>query len=409
MSGATTVREPTTPPGPPPPGPWWARGNRALRLTGDALAVLGCWGVGLVLVGIGLEDTPEQRSDAVVAADLLLGLVLTPLLFARRRWPVAVAVVVTVASTLSWALGLVSLVTLFGVAVRRRFPVAAWVAAGVAAAAVVQGVVWPEPDIPWWAVVPVYVAVVVGTLAWGMYVRARRQLAASWREQAERSRAEHELRADQARSVERARIAREMHDVLAHRISLVSMHAGALELRLEGSADPEVVASAGTIRRSAHAALQDLRDILGVLREESTREAANPQPTLEDLPALVEEVRGLGLPVELDLAVPNVPEVPEALGRTAFRVVQEGLTNVRKHAPGHRARVRVSGRRGRALHVVVQDRPGGPAAVGVGAPSSGFGLVGLRERVELVGGTVRAHRDGEGFALVARLPWPRRS
>ncbi|WP_432510407.1 sensor histidine kinase [Kineococcus sp. SYSU DK001] len=409
MSGATTVREPATPREPSPAGPWWDRGHRALRITGDVLAVLGCWVVGLVLVGFGLEDTPEQRSDAVVVLDVLLGLVLTPLLFARRRWPVAVAVVVTVASTLSWTLGLVSLVTLFGVAVRRRLAVAAWVAGAVVVSAVVQGVVWPEPDIPWWAVVPVFVAVVVGTLAWGTYVRARRQLAASWREQAERSRAEQELRADRARSVERARIAREMHDVLAHRISLVSMHAGALELRLEGSADPEVVASAGTIRRSAHAALQDLRDILGVLREESSQEAATPQPTLGDLPALVEEVRALGLPVDLDVSVADVSDVPEALGRTAFRVVQEGLTNVRKHAPGHRARVRVSGRRGRALHVVVQDRPGGGSAVEVGAPSSGFGLVGLRERVELVGGTVRAHREGEGFALVARLPWPRRA
>ncbi len=152
--------------------------------------------------------------------DVLLGVLLTPLLFARRRWPVAVAAVVTVTSTVSTALALASLVTLFTVAVRRRFGVAVWVGVASVVSGVVQAVVWPEPGLPWWAAGLVFVVVAVGVLAWGMYVRARRLLTASWREAAERARAEQELRAEQARSVERARIAREMHDVLAHRISL---------------------------------------------------------------------------------------------------------------------------------------------------------------------------------------------
>lgn len=392
-----------------PDGPLGPRGRWALRTAGDVALVLLCWAAGLVVVGVTLEETPGQRSDVVVFLDLLLGVLLTPLLFARRRWPVAVAAVVTVTSTVSTALALASLVTLFTVAVRRRFGVAVWVGVASVLSGVVQAVVWPEPGLPWWAAGLVFVVVAVGVLAWGMYVRARRLLTASWREAAERARAEQELRAEQARSVERARIAREMHDVLAHRISLVSMHAGALELRLESSADEEVVRSAETIRRSAHAALEDLRGILGVLREQSTGAATTPQPTLADLPALVAEVDAAGTPVDLDLAVADVDEVPEALGRTAFRVVQEGLTNVRKHAPGHRARVVVDGRRGRSLRVVVRDAPDGSVVRGPGsAPESGFGLVGLRERVELVGGTVRAHRVGDGFEVAAKLPWPRR-
>jgi signal transduction histidine kinase len=380
-----------------------------LRVAGDVALVLSCWAAGAVVVGATLEETPGQRSEAVVFLDVLLGVLLTPLLFARRRWPVAVAVVVTVTSTVSTALAVASLVTLFTVAVRRRFGVAVWLGVGSVASGVVQAVVWPEPGLPWWAAGLVFVVVAVGVLAWGMYVRARRLLTASWREAAERARAEQELRAEQARSVERARIAREMHDVLAHRISLVSMHAGALELRLESSGDEEVVRSAETIRRSAHAALEDLRDILGVLREQSTQSATTPQPTLSDLPALVAEVVAAGTPVDLQVDVADPDGVPEALGRTAFRVVQEGLTNVRKHAPGHRAHVVVDGRRGRSLRVVVRDAPDGSAARRRGsAPESGFGLVGLRERVELVGGAVRAHRVGDGFEVSAKLPWPRR-
>jgi signal transduction histidine kinase len=189
------------------------------------------------------------------------------------------------------------------------------------------------------------------------------------------------------------------------------MHAGALELRLEGSGDPEVVSSAATIRRSAHAALEDLRDILGVLRQSDPPvDVPRPQPTLADLPALVAEVSALGPPVELDVQLdPQV--VPEALGRTAFRVVQEGLTNVRKHAAGHRVQVRVEGRRGKFLEVTVRDRPPGSGPVrylpDAAAPDSGFGLVGLAERVELVGGRLRSGRQGAGFEVAARMPWPR--
>ena len=136
------------------------------------------------------------------------------------------------------------------------------------------------------------VLVTVATVAWGMFVRARRQLVLSLRERADRAEAEQQMHVEQARQQERARIAREMHDVLAHRISLLSMHAGALEFRPD--APPEEIArAAGIVRASAHQALQDLREVIGVLREEPAVNGGPelPQPTLANLPALLDESR----------------------------------------------------------------------------------------------------------------------
>ena len=133
--------------------------------------------------------------------------------------------------------------------------------------------------------------VVVG---WGLFVRVQRELVLSLRERAATLEAEQRLRVEQAREAERLRIAREMHDVLAHRVSLLSLHAGALEFHPDASAE-EVAEAAGVIRASAHAALEELRDVIGVLREGPPASAPEPpQPTLADIPALVEECRAAG-------------------------------------------------------------------------------------------------------------------
>jgi signal transduction histidine kinase len=144
--------------------------------------------------------------------------------------------------------------------------------------------------------------------------------------------AEREMQDARARQVERARIAREMHDVLAHRLSLVSMHAGALEYRPDASPH-ELAQAAGTVRRNAHQALQDLREVLGVLRA-ADGDSMRPQPTLADVPALVAESRDAGLRISEDYDGVELGTVPSAVGRTAYRIVQEALTNIRKHADG---------------------------------------------------------------------------
>ena len=240
-----------------------------------------------------------------------------------------------------------------------------------------------------------------------MFVRARRQLVASLRERADRAEAEQQMHVEQARQHERARIAREMHDVLAHRISLLSMHAGALEFRPD--APPEEIArAAGVVRASAHQALQDLREVIGVLREEPVANGGpeRPQPTLANLPALLDESRAAGMHVSSECRVGDLATVPEGVGRNAYRIVQEGLTNARKHAHGATVDVLVDGGAGTGLTVEVRNRlPVGIAAPFI--PGAGTGLIGLSERASLAGGRLEHGRTAGGdFELRAWLPWP---
>jgi signal transduction histidine kinase len=186
-----------------------------------------------------------------------------------------------------------------------------------------------------WLSVGFIVIITAAIIAWGMYVRARRQLVLSLRERAERAEAEQQMRVEQAQAHERARIAREMHDVLAHRISLLSMHAGALEFRPD--APPEEIArAAGVVRASAHQALEDLREVIGVLREESldgdperrSRRSRRSRPARRV--ARGRHARQLRVPVR------GSRRVPDGVGRNAYRIVQEALTNARKHAQRRR-------------------------------------------------------------------------
>jgi signal transduction histidine kinase len=245
----------------------------------------------------------------------------------------------------------------------------------------------------WWAVL--VVAAHAALLGWGAYARSRAALLESLRERARRAEADQERRVVQARSAERTRIAREMHDVLAHRLSLVAATAGAIEFRPD-AAPERIATAAGVLRDNAHAALEELREVIGVLR--AGPDDDRPQPTTADLPRLVEEVRAAGVRVDLhdDLGA----ALAGSTGRTVYRVVQEGLTNARKHAAGQPVEVRLLG--GADVRVEV-DNPVGATA---GTPGGGAGLVGLAERVQLAGGTIE-HGPVDGrFRLVARLPWP---
>ncbi len=159
-----------------------------------------------------------------------------------------------------------ALIAFFTVAVHRPFPYVAGFGAISIAAVLVYYELHPDRETPLLVSLATRSSITIAVAAWGMFVRARRQLVHSLRERAERAEAEHQEHAERARLQERARIAREMHDVLAHRISLLSMHAGALEFR-PGATPEEVARAAGVIRASAHQALQDLREVIGVLRD----------------------------------------------------------------------------------------------------------------------------------------------
>ncbi|GLZ56730.1 MULTISPECIES: sensor histidine kinase [Micromonospora] len=231
-------------------------------------------------------------------------------------------------------------------------------------------------------------------LVFGLWVRARRDTLAALRDRAERLEREQEARADQARAEERTRIAREMHDVVAHRVSLMVVHAGALEVT---AADPATVEAAALIRTTGRQALTDLREVLGVLRQAEA--AVVPERGLDALDELIGESRAAGLRVSRrDEGVPTA--LPATLGHTAYRVVREALTNVRKHAADAET---VVGLRylPDGLEVVVRN---GPSEGGQELPGAGQGLLGLRERVELLGGRLEARPVDGGFRVRALIP-----
>jgi signal transduction histidine kinase len=295
------------------------------------------------------------------------------------------------------------LLALFTLAVHRPFRYVAWV--GGVSLGLLPVFYWlrPDPDLPYAGVVAFSALLAVSVIGWGMFARSKRQLMLSLRDRARRAETEARLRAEQAQRLAREAIAREMHDVLAHRLTLLSVHAGALEFRPDAPRE-EVVRAAGVIRESAHEALQDLREIIGVLRTGDSDDAGRPQPTLAALDALVVECREAGMKVALTDEVTDPAAVPASVGRTAYRIAQEALTNARKHAPGAEVTVTVTGAAGDGLAIHVRN----PAPEGAvpHVPGSGQGLIGLTERATLAGGTLRhgPTLDG-GFEVRARLPW----
>ncbi|MEU8195388.1 histidine kinase [Microbispora amethystogenes] len=377
------------------PGPASTRRDRAIRAGSVACALAAA----AVVVRGDLGEAPAWH----LVADAGGGAVACGALWLSRRWPattalIAVALAVPAASA-SVAAGIATLMT----ALYRRSAVAigmgaAWVAATLAR-------FWLRPPglapYPMWALVAVLFGVAL--TGWGMLARARRQLLLSLAERLRRAEEEQRRRVEQARHMERLAIAREMHDVLAHRLSLLALHAGALEFNAR--ADPaEVVEAAAVMRSSAHHALQELRQVISVLRE---------APVLAeiDLPALVEEVRRAGMRVDLHDGGVRLPGLPGATARAAYRIVQEGLTNARRHAPGRPVTVRLDGAPGRGLTIEVRN-PVATSAAGAALTMSplageGAGLAGMRERAELAGGRVeRAGVDEGGFRLAVWLPWP---
>lgn len=315
--------------------------------------------------------------------------------------PVTGALAATVLAVVSPMATTAATVGALQVAWRTRFRTAVAVSLAGIAAHLLQWIWHPNAALgfDWWALL---VTVAYGALlGWGTLARSHRDLVISLRERARRAEAEQGRRVAEARAAERRGLAREMHDVLANRLSLVATHAGALEFRPD--APPEKIAlAAGVVRDGVHQALEELREVIGLLREDEG--ATGVQPALEALEGLLADARAAGQVVEvgdgLGGAVP-----PPTVGRTAFRVVQEGLTNARKHAAGLPADVSLEGAPGGEL-VVAVGNPLPPAGTGPAVPGSGLGLVGLTERVRLAGGTLDHSAVGGRFELRARLPWP---
>ncbi|MFI6042979.1 sensor histidine kinase [Nocardia sp. NPDC051321] len=340
--------------------------------------------------------------------DPLLGLACMLLTLLRRRYPVATAAIVTVASTASVTANGAAALVLCSLATRRRYPeTIALSIVSIGTGLLTESVIYPKnTDLqPYWVGPSVLTAAVAVVVAVGFAVGARRDLVWSLRSRAETAEREQHARAAEARLLERNRIAREMHDVLAHRISVVAMHAGALGFRTDLTRE-QTATTAKTIAENAHLALQELREVLGVLRtsdDSLTGTPEPPQPTLADLARLVDEARSAGM--DVSITDTTTDDLPATSARTAYRIAQEGLTNARKHSPGAAVRVRIDGGPGQDLIVDVGNSA--PHHPGLALPSSGYGLLGLTERAQLVGGTLDYGPDpAGGFRLRAVLPWP---
>jgi signal transduction histidine kinase len=340
------------------------------------------------------DGSKDPISPDLLAFDFYFGMALCLTLWFRRRWPVQLALIGAAVSTFSDTAGGASLLLILTVAIYRPLKISLLIFAANAVSLLIYIDVRNKPDDPG-AVLIAAVAMYVAVAGWGLYIRSRRQLLQTLRDRAERAEIVAKLQAEQAQLRAREEIAREMHDVLGHRLSLLSVHAGALAYRPDASTE-EVAGAAEIIRASAHQALQDLREVIGVLRAPV---GELPQPTFADLPVLVEGSREAGLPVELVLDAPG--PLPDHVGRTAYRIVQEGLTNALKHAPGEPVQIRVIGAPGNGLEVELRNP----------APNrrrgDGKGLLGLTERAALVDGRLEHGRTPDGeFRLFAWLPWP---
>ncbi|MEV6568839.1 sensor histidine kinase [Streptomyces kronopolitis] len=466
-------------------GPWWwaRRRSAVLDVFLAAASALEC-----LIEGAKFAD--EAQLPELLG--LLLGLLAGSVLLVRRRWPVAVVLVsiAVMPAEMGVILGLVGLYTLAASDLPRRIIT---LLAGMSVAGswvtsylnVQQGMAGQREFRPplWFAPVT---SVAVGLLLtappvlWGLYIGARRRLVESLRERADGLERELSLLADRAeeraewaRNEERTRIAREMHDVVAHRVSLMVVHAAALQA--VALKDPEKASrNAGLVGDMGRQALTELREMLGVLRtaegpavrsapapavperlaavasragaqaterdrpaepsgqpfggadepgpvgvaaagapvpEQRAGEAVAEGPHLAELADLVAQSRAAGMTVELTIDEDAGQVAAEAgcryaarVERTVYRMVQEALTNVHKHAPGAQARVRLAHRDGEVA-VQVENGPGESGAAGAGLPSGGNGLVGMRERVTALGGVfVSGPTETGGFRVSAVVP-----
>ena len=398
--------------------PWMdAADSRAMRVWGHVwrvgLALLAGWLLIVVFLGPAAM-VHYLPGDVWPKVDLLLTLLTSLALILRHRWPFAVAMGVALIAMVAigpFAAGAVALVSL---ATHRNWrtwvPVSLVLALGTLVFARLHPLTVPDDQgVANFITSVVFVGLCVVT---GLFIGARRELLERLRSELSAAQSEQTLRVAQAQVAERARIAREMHDVLAHRISVVAMHSGALGFR-DDLTPEQVTATAAIINDNASAALVELRQVLGVLREqpagdvgaESAPRVDAPQPTLADLAELVAQQRAHGMSIELAVEEAAM-DTPVAVSRNAFRIVQEGLTNAAKHAPGRPVWVtveRLDGAGDGRLSLEVRNRLG----VSAGLPGGGLGLIGVTERAVLLGGELRHGVDGKDFVLSAWLPLDR--
>ncbi|WP_327680141.1 sensor histidine kinase [Kitasatospora sp. NBC_00458] len=396
---------------------WWRRRRSALLDAGlAALAALECAASSVAFLGARFH-----LGTATMFGIALFGALAGATLVLRRRWPavpvlVALMVMPGIPGMVLLMVALYTLAETWEWPSRRRRVVAlSALAYAEVAGVILLSMLTPGESVveqpPFWGqlvlALLVSVGLTVAPVVTGLYVGARRRLIESLKDRAHGLETELDLLAEQARErarrarlEERTRIAREMHDVVAHRVSLMVVHAGALE-RIVAKDPDRAAQSAKLMGEVGRQALNELREILGVLR--MSDEATVEPDSLVALPRLVDQSRAAGMAVTLTVSGSRQEFTGEA-EQTAYRVVQEGLTNAHKHAGGAQVSVLLAYAPNGVRVSVVNACPGGERAAAA-LPSGGNGLVGMRERVVALGGTFSAgpERDG-GFRVEAVLP-----
>src|SRR4051812_48105072 len=420
-------------------GPWWwARWRSAVLDVGLASASA----VECAFEGIRFAED----AGIPMAAGIVFGVLAGSVLVVRRKWPIAV-VLVSIAITpaqMGYLMGIVGLYTLAASELPRRIigSLAGMSLVGMLIVMFVrvrQDMAHGELDLGDWFVPFASITTAIGMTAppllLGLYVGARRRLMESLRERADDLERELQLlaeraeeRAEWARNEERTRIAREMHDVVAHRVSLMVVHAAALQA--VARKDPEkAVKNAALVGDMGRQALTELREMLGVLRSgdgfgrqerpavplvavgvaaavAASRAVDEAEgPCLDDLETLIGQSAAAGMAVDLSVEG-DVRSYAARIEQTAFRVVQEALTNVHKHAAGAKTHVRLAPRAWEiAMQVENEPPPEVPSLASARLPSGGNGLVGMKERVSALGGVfVSGPTEAGGFRVSAVIP-----
>jgi signal transduction histidine kinase len=343
----------------------------------------------------------QRGSQAAHAAAVVSASVLSTLpLLVRRRWPVEVLLVILIVAVGVPSAAVLSppaIVAVYTIASRRPWRVAALGAVAAALALDLHRLLWGY-SLPLFGVIA-GIALAGAALALGLYQSTRLAYFEQARERVARLERERELLDEQAAAQERLRIARELHDVVAHNVSLMVIQAQALEATTD---DANARRTGQTIADLGRDAMSEMHRTLELMRADSAEEERKPQPALSDLGPLLERAHAAG--VNVKLAVTGAPrQLPAGVELSAYRILQEALTNVIKHSGSDQAAVELRyGDDGLELEIVDHgagvDRPG--------VPSSGHGLVGMRERVALFGGSLEAGPvNGRGYRVLATLPY----
>jgi len=350
-----------------------------------------------------VKSDPETSLDGVASAfSIILFLIGTVALFWRRKKPVQVHATVLVVSALAMAPSymygplpamMVSLYSLGRYAENTRFGQIGLGAALLLVAVEEFLIAQPAGESV------ISLLIVFGVWYVGRRVRIRGEYLRLLQERASQLEREQVAEADKAVIEERTRIARELHDIVAHQVSLMTVQAGAA--KTVAMQNPEAALQAmASVEKAGRQALNELRHLVSVLRPGHEGDGLGPQPGSTDIPRLVEEVRAAGLEVSLDMSVTST-DLPARVDLAIYRIVQEALTNVIKHAgPQATAEVTISSDHD-GVAIEVRDNGGGATIL----PGSGHGIVGMRERAQLLGGSLLASpRSGRGFKVVAYLP-----